>query len=40
MEKQSLLSPASAAMHIARLVIENNKVTGEESLLLDKKERF
>jgi len=27
-------------MHIARLVIENNKVVGEERLLDDKKERF
>ena len=27
-------------MHIARLVIENNKVVGEERLLTDKKERF
>ena len=26
--------------HIARLVIENNKVTGEERLLADKGERF
>lgn len=27
-------------MHIIRLVIENNKVVGEERLLEDKKERF
>lgn len=29
-----------SSMHICRLVIENNKVTGEERLLEDKKERF
>ena len=27
-------------MHIARLVIENNKVVGEERLLADQKERI
>lgn len=29
-----------SSMHIARLVIENNKVTGEERLLANEKERF
>ena len=27
-------------MHIVRLVIENNRISGEERLLTDKRERF
>jgi glucose/arabinose dehydrogenase len=27
-------------MHVCRLVIENNKVTGEERLLVDESQRF
>jgi glucose/arabinose dehydrogenase len=38
--KNNLFIGCLSSMHIARLVIENNKVVGEESLLLDKKERF
>jgi len=38
--KNNLFIACLSSMHIARLVIENNKVVGEESLLLDKKERF
>jgi glucose/arabinose dehydrogenase len=38
--KNNLFIACLSSMHIDRLVIENNKVVGEESLLLDKKERF
>jgi glucose/arabinose dehydrogenase len=38
--KNNLFISGQSSMHIARLVIENNKVTGEESLLADKKERI
>lgn len=38
--KNNLFIACLSSLHIDRLVIENNKVTGEESLLLDKKERF
>lgn len=38
--KNNLFIGGLASMHIARLVIENNKVVGEERLLADKKERF
>ena len=38
--KNNLFICGLSSMHIARLVIENNKVIGEESLLADKKERF
>ncbi len=38
--KNNLFIACLASMHIDRLVIENDKVVGEESLLLDKKERF
>ncbi len=38
--KNNLFIACLSSTHIARLVIENNKVVGEESLLLDKKERF
>lgn len=38
--KNNLFIACLSSMHIARLIIENNKVTGEESLLLDKKARF
>jgi aldose sugar dehydrogenase len=38
--KNNLFIGGLSGMHIARLVIENNKVTGEERLLEDKKERF
>ena len=38
--KNNLFIACLSSLHIDRLVIENNKVTGEESLLLDVKERF
>lgn len=38
--KNNLFIAALSGMHICRLVIENNKVTGEERLLLDEKQRF
>ena len=38
--KNNLFIGGLSGMHIARLVIVNNKVTGEERLLEDKKERF
>jgi glucose/arabinose dehydrogenase len=38
--KNNLFIGGLSSTHIARLVIENNKVVGEESLLEDKKERF
>jgi len=38
--KNNLFISGLSSMHIARLVIENNKVVGEERLLEDKKERF
>jgi glucose/arabinose dehydrogenase len=38
--KNNLFIGGLSAAHIARLVIVNNKVTGEERLLADKQERF
>ncbi len=38
--KNNLFIGGLSSTHIVRLVIENNKVTGEERLLEDKKERF
>jgi len=38
--KNNLFICGLSSTHIARLVIENNKVVGEESLLADKRERF
>lgn len=38
--KNNLFIGGLSSMHICRLVIENNKVVGEERLLSDKKERF
>ena len=38
--KNNLFIGGLSSMHIARLVIENNKVVGEERLLADEKERF
>ena len=38
--KNNLFITALSSTHIARLVIENNKVTGEERLLGDEKQRF
>ena len=38
--KNNLFIGGLSGAHIARLVIENNKVVGEERLLEDKKERF
>jgi glucose/arabinose dehydrogenase len=38
--KNNLFIGGLSSMHIARLVIENNKIVGEERLLDDKKERF
>jgi glucose/arabinose dehydrogenase len=38
--KNNLFIGGLSGMHICRLVIENNKVVGEERLLEDKKERF
>lgn len=38
--KNNLFIGGLSSMHIARIVIKNNKVVGEENLLADKKERF
>ena len=38
--KNNLFISGLSSMHIVRLVIQNNKVVGEERLLGDKKERF
>lgn len=38
--KNNLFICGLSSAHIARLVIENNKIVGEEKLLADKKERF
>ena len=38
--KNNLFVGGLNSLHIARLVIENNKVVGEENLLADKRERF
>lgn len=38
--KNNLFIAGLSSTHIARLVIENNKVTGEERLLADEKQRF
>jgi glucose/arabinose dehydrogenase len=38
--KNNLFIPGLNSQHIARLVIENNKVTGEERLLADEGQRF
>ncbi len=38
--KNNLLITALSGMHICRIVIENNKVTGEERLLSDENQRF
>ncbi|HMK20672.1 MAG TPA: PQQ-dependent sugar dehydrogenase [Chitinophagaceae bacterium] len=38
--KNNLFIGGLSSMHIVRLVIENNKIVGEERLLADKKERF
>jgi glucose/arabinose dehydrogenase len=38
--KNNLFVAGLSSTHIARLVIENNKVVGEERLLADEKERF
>jgi glucose/arabinose dehydrogenase len=38
--KNNLLVSGLSSTHIARLVIENNKVVGEERLLVDQKQRF
>jgi glucose/arabinose dehydrogenase len=38
--KNNLFISGLSGAHIARLVIENNKVVGEERLLADKKDRF
>lgn len=38
--KHNLFIGGLSGMHIARLVIENNRVVGEERLLADKQERF
>ena len=38
--KNNLFIAALSGMHIARLVIENNKVVGEERLLADESQRF
>jgi glucose/arabinose dehydrogenase len=38
--KNNLFIGGLSSMHIARLIIQNNKVVGEERLLEDKKERF
>ena len=37
--KNNLFICGLSSMHVARLIVENNKVVGEESLLIDKKER-
>jgi glucose/arabinose dehydrogenase len=38
--KNNLFIASLSGMHILRLVIENNKVVGEERLLTDEKQRF
>ena len=38
--KNNLFVGCLSGMHIARLVIENNKVVGEERLLSDESQRF
>jgi glucose/arabinose dehydrogenase len=38
--KDNLFISSLSGMHICRLVIENNKVTGEERLLADQQQRF
>ena len=38
--KNNLFIGGLSGSHIARLVIENNKVVGEERLLADEKQRF
>ena len=38
--KNNLFIAALSGMHICRVVIENNKVVGEERLLSDEKQRF
>ncbi len=38
--KNNLFIASLSATHIDRLVIKNNKVAGEERLLVDKNERF
>ena len=38
--KNNLLVASLSGMHIARLVIQNNKITGEERLLTDENQRF
>ncbi len=38
--ENNLFVSSLSGMHIDRLVIENNKITGEERLLVDQKERF
>ncbi|MEI9958537.1 MAG: PQQ-dependent sugar dehydrogenase [Ferruginibacter sp.] len=38
--KNNLFIGGLSSMHIIRLVIKDNKVVGEEALLLDKKERI
>ncbi len=38
--KNNLFIAGMSSTHIARLVIENNKVTGEERLLANEKQRF
>jgi glucose/arabinose dehydrogenase len=38
--KNNLFISSLSGMHICRLVIENNKVTGEERLLSNEKQRF
>jgi glucose/arabinose dehydrogenase len=38
--KNNLFVSSLSGMHVCRLVIENNKVTGEERLLVDESQRF
>jgi glucose/arabinose dehydrogenase len=38
--KNNLFISALSSMHICRIVIENNKVVGEERLLVDERQRF
>ena len=38
--KNNLFISALSGMHICRIVIENNKVVGEERLLADQSQRF
>jgi len=38
--ENNLFAGGLSSMHIARLVIENNRVVGEERLLEDEKQRF